>query len=210
MIAHVRGQLVHSAPDSVVVDVSGVGYRCLVPGSTRAMLPSVGQDVLLHTSFQVREDSMTLFGFLTREEFDLFELLLRVEGIGPKVALGVLSATTPESFRRAVAFEDITALCRVPGIGKKTAQRMVLELKDKVGAIGPVQPLSGISAQAALAGTLPEEGGDPFTDAVEALMQLGYARTDAVQALEKARREAGDSPAAETLVRLGLKHLFRG
>ncbi len=207
MIAHVRGQLVASAPDSVVVDVGGVGYRCLVPASTRSRLPGAGHEVLLHTSMQVREDSMTLYGFLTQEEYSLFELLLTVDGIGPKVALGVLSATTPDSFRRAVAFEDITALCRVPGIGKKTAQRMVLELKEKVGNVGPVQPLGGT-------GALPAEAvpaaADAFMDAIDALISLGYARVEAAQAIDKARKEAGDAPKTETLVRLGLKHLYRG
>ncbi|HLN62984.1 MAG TPA: Holliday junction branch migration protein RuvA [Symbiobacteriaceae bacterium] len=207
MIAHVRGQLVASAPDSVVVDVGGVGYRCLVPASTRSRLPATGHEVLLHTSMQVREDSMTLYGFLTQEEYSLFELLLTVDGIGPKVALGVLSSTTPDSFRRAVAFEDITALCRVPGIGKKTAQRMVLELKEKVGNVGPVQPLGGT-------GALPAEAvpaaPDAFLDAIDALMALGYARAEAAQAIDKARKEAGDAPKTETLVRLGLKQLYRG
>lgn len=208
MIAHVRGELVSSAPDSVVIDVGGVGYRCLVPTSTRSRLPAAGQSVLLFTSLQVREDSMTLYGFLSAEEYELFELLLRVDGVGPKLALGVLSATTPDSLRRSVAFEDITALCRVPGIGKKTAQRMVLELKDKVGNIGPVQPLggTGMPAPAAVAAG----PADVFLDALEALLALGYVRADASQALDKARKEAGESPKTETLVRLSLKHLYRG
>jgi holliday junction DNA helicase RuvA len=211
MIAHVRGQLLASSLDSVVVDVGGVGYRCLVPASTRSRLPASGQEVLLHTSLQVREDSMTLYGFLSHEEYDLFELLLRVDGVGPKVALSMLSTTTPDSLRRAIAFEDITALCRVPGIGKKTAQRIVLELKEKVGAIGPVPALGGSDAAGAGSGAGAAPGAlDGFADALEALIQLGYSRPDAAQALEKAQTEAGDAPRAETLVRLGLKHLFRG
>lgn len=210
MIAHVRGLLAASASESVVIDVGGVGYRCLVPGSTRSRLPAAGQEVLLHTSLQVREDSMTLYGFLSQEEYDLFELLLRVDGIGPKVALGMLSTTTPDSLRRAIAFEDLTALCRVPGVGKKTAQRIVLELKDKVGAIGPV-PALGETAMAGAAGSA--SGGAPsdsYADALDALMQLGYSRVEAAESLAKARPEAGEEPRVETLVRLGLKHLFRG
>lgn len=208
MIAHVRGAIAALAADFAVVDVGGVGYRCQVPSSTRSRLPAVGQEVLLHTSFQVREDSMSLYGFLTLEEFNLFELLLRVDGVGPKVALGVLSASPPESFRRAVAFEDIPALCRIPGIGKKTAQRLVLELKDKLGAIGP-------TGEHALVAAVPAAGprameSDPGMEALEALMALGYSRPEAGQALVAARREAGEAPRTETLVRLGLKHLFRG
>jgi len=208
MIAHVRGTLVASSQDSVVVDVGGVGYRCLVSTSTRSRLPASGQEVTLQTSLQVREDSMTLYGFLTGEEYDLFELLLRVDGIGPKVALAVLSSTTPDSLRRAIAFEDVTALCRIPGIGKKTAQRMVLELKEKVGSIGPAVAASGTPETAA--GPLPPQPLDTIADAVDALMALGYTRTDAAQAVDKARREAGEQPKAETLVRLSLKHLYRG
>jgi len=207
MIAHVRGELVLASADSVVVDVGGVGYRCLVPSSTRSRLPAVGQTVMLQTSLQVREDSMTLYGFLTAAEYDLFELLLNVDGVGPKVALAILSATTPDSFRRAIAFEDIAALCRVPGIGKKTAQRMVLELKEKVGSIGPNAGVEPIGLGAVGGSALPT---DAYGEAVEALMALGYARVEATQALDRARKEAGESPTVETLVRLGLKHLFRG
>jgi holliday junction DNA helicase RuvA len=207
MIAHVRGPLARVGTDSVVVDVGGVGYRCLVPASTRNRLPAVGHEVLLHTSMQVREDSMTLYGFLSGEEYDLFELLLQVDGIGPKVALGVLSGSTPDAFRRAIAFEDITALCRVPGVGKKTAQRMVLELKDKVGSLGvaPIALTGSGTAEAAVAAAP-----DAYLDALDALVALGYARTDAAGALDKARKEAGENPKTESLVRLGLKHLYRG
>ncbi|MFZ5825581.1 MAG: Holliday junction branch migration protein RuvA [Bacillota bacterium] len=206
MIAHLRGELVAATADSVILDVNGVGYRCLVPSSTRSRLPSTGQSVHLYTSLQVREDSMTLYGFLTAGEYDLFELLLRVDGIGAKVALGVLSATAPDSFRRAIAFEDITALCRIPGIGKKTAQRMVLELKDKVGSVGPNTGVEPVGL-AAVSGAAP---GDVYAEAAEALSALGYSRVEAGQALDRARKEAGEAPTVETLVRLGLKHLFRG
>jgi holliday junction DNA helicase RuvA len=206
MIASVRGYVIATTPESVVVDVAGIGYRCLVPGSTRNRLPAVGHEVLLYTSLQVREDSLTLFGFLTSEEFNLFELLLRVDGIGPKVALGVLSATTSDGFRRAVAFDDITALCRIPGIGKKTAQRMVLELKDKIGHVGgPAENSAGVGAIALI-----EAEPDAALEAIEALTALGYAHVDAATAMEKARHEAGETATVELLVRLGLKHLFRG
>lgn len=206
MIAHLRGTLVAVAADSVVVDVSGVGYRCLVPSSTRSRLPATGEEVRLHTSLQVREDSLTLYGFITREEFDLFELLLRVEGVGPKVALGVLSSSTPENIRRAIAFEDITALCRAPGIGKKTAQRIVLELKDKVGTPVRAAAAAAVGApQSAETSVL-----DAYADALDALVQLGFSRSDAGVALERARAEAGEEAGAELLLRLSLKHLYRG
>ncbi|HEY3365834.1 MAG TPA: Holliday junction branch migration protein RuvA [Symbiobacteriaceae bacterium] len=204
MIAHVRGELAATMADSVVIDVGGVGYRCLVPNSTRSQMPGIGQQVRLHTSMQVREDSMTLYGFLTREEFDLFELLLKVESIGPKLALGVLSGSTTDGLRRAIALADVTALCRVPGIGKKTAQRIILELKDKVGAFGPSDD---VDAPMVTNVGVPQ---DVHDEALEALMALGYSRAEAAAGLEKAKREAGESPRLETLVRLSLKHLFRG
>lgn len=206
MIAHLYGEVVAVAPDSVVVDVGGVGYRCLIPNSTRSRLPSVGQMVRLLTSLQVREDALTLYGFLTPEEHELFTLLLRVDGIGPKVALGILSAITPESFRRAVALEDVATLCRLPGIGKKTAQRLLLDLKDKLGSLGP--GAGEEMAVLAAGGGSPE--GDAWSDALEALISLGYSRTEAARALDQARPEAGDAPTVERLVRLGLKYLFRG
>ena len=206
MIAHVRGTVAALGSDYVVVDVGGVGYRCQVPSGTRSRV-AAGQEVLLFTSMQVREDSISLFGFLSAEEYDLFELLLRVEGVGPKVALGVLSAIAPETFRRAIAFEDVTSLCRIPGIGKKTAQRMVLELKEKVGAMGPGDggAMVGVAAVDLKAGLQ-----DPGMEAMEALMALGYSRLESAQALQKARQETGESPRTEALVRLSLKHLFRG
>jgi len=207
MIAHLRGELVTATADTVVLDVGGVGFRCLVPSSTRSRLPATGASLQLFTSLQVREDSFTLYGFLTEAEFTLFELLLKVDGIGPKAALAVLSSTAPEAFRRAIAFEDIHALCRIPGIGKKTAQRLVLELKEKVGALGAGPGLAvGGPPAAEPAG----QAGDVWTEAAEALCALGYSRAEAAEALARARSEAGEKPAVETLVRLGLKQLFRG
>lgn len=206
MIAHLRGELVASLADSVIVDVGGVGYRCLVPTSTHGRLPELGQQVQLFTSLQVSEDALTLYGFVTSAEIDLFHLLLKVNGVGPKVALSVLSSMKPDAFCRAIAFEDLALLCKIPGIGKKTAQRLVLELKDKVGSLGPAPGAEGQP--------LPDAGeplpGDVWAEAVEALCSLGYSRAEASQALERARKEAGESPAVESLVRLGLKHLFRG
>nr|PZN73817.1 MAG: Holliday junction branch migration protein RuvA [Bacillota bacterium] len=204
MIAHLRGELVAAGADWVVIDVAGVGYRCLVPASTRTRLPAQGAAVQLYTYLQVREDALTLYGFLTPAEYELFELLLRVDGIGPKVALAVLSTTDPESFRRAVAFEDLDAICRVPGIGRKTAKRLVLELKDKIGALPAAAPApSGLGGAAA-------PGGDAWAEAFEALCALGYSRSEAAAALARVREEAGEALPVETLVRLALKQLYRG
>lgn len=207
MIAFVRGRLAWIGADAAIVDVSGVGYRVLVPDSTRRKLPPKGQVVELRTSFQVREDSMTLYGFVTEEEFELFELLLTVSMIGPKVALGVLSATTPADFRRAVAFDDITSLTRLPNIGKKTAQRMVLELKDKLGSLlVSDQDVPGITPAAALGAAAL---GDKWSEALEALVGLGYARPEAAAALERARPGVDQAAPVPELVRQGLRQLVR-
>lgn len=204
MIAHLQGRIVRTAPDHVVVDVNGVGYRVLVPASTRERLPPAGREVLLHTSLQVREDSLNLYGFLTPAELELFEALLSVNGIGPRVALGVLSAAPPDQIRRAIALEDTAFLTRLPQVGRKLAQRLVLELRDR---------LAGSPAGAA---TLPsggagEEARDPesraLADAVEALVGLGYSRPVALRALEEVRAAPGQETAA--LVRLALRWLGR-
>lgn len=205
MIAHLRGELVRAEAEAAVVDCGGVGYRCLVPASTRNRLPAIGSSVLLHTSFQVREDSMTLYGFLGAGELEFFELLLRVDGVGPKVALAVLSTLTPEQARRSIALEDVTALCRVPGIGKKTAQRIVLELKEKVGALpaGSIAPIE-------VGGLSPAAPGDRTAETIEALQALGYSRSEAAEAVARALKEAPEGAEVAVLVRLSLKQLYRG
>jgi Holliday junction DNA helicase RuvA len=206
MIAHVRGELIRAEADAAIVDCGGVGYRCLIPTSTRNRLPPPGSQVLLHTSFQVREDALTLYGFLTPEELGFFELLLRVDGVGPKVALALLSTLTPEQARRSIVLEDVTALCRVPGVGKKTAQRIVLELKEKVGSLsGGSIPVIDLHAGVAAA-----PAGDLVAETIEALQALGYSRTEATEALARARKEAPEGADVALLVRLSLKQLYRG
>lgn len=200
MIAFLRGRLAWSGADQAVIDVGGVGYRVYVPSSTRACLPEVGREVKVYTFLHVREDALTLYGFASEAEFQLFELLLGVSGVGPKVALGILSGVTPEGFRRAVVCEDLATLTHIPGVGKKTAQRLILELKDKVGAVGPIS-----TEMIAAAG--PSLPGDAWAEALEALVSLGYSRAEAGQALEKSKSAAGENPSPEQLVRLGLKAL---
>lgn len=200
MIAFLRGKLAWSGTDQAVIDVGGVGYRVYTPSSTRARLPEAGREAKIYTYLHVREDALTLYGFTSEDEYQLFELLLGVSGVGPKVALGILSGVTPEGFRRAVVFEDLATLTNIPGVGKKTAQRLILELKDKVGAIGPV-PTEMIAA------TSPGLQGDAWSEALEALVSLGYSRVEAGQALEKNKGAAGTDPLPEQLVRLGLKAL---
>ena len=188
MIARLRGTLISRGATSVLVDVHGVGYQVAIPLSTFAHLGPPGHDVVLFTHLAVRENSMELFGFYTEAEKEIFELLLGVNGIGPKLALAVLSGAEVRVLRRAIATGDADLLVAVPGIGRKTAQRILVELKEKVGeaweeAAAPVS-----------AGT---------TDAVDALVALGYPRAFAsTQVQQAARGEPGLS--TEALVRRAL------
>ncbi|MHB9146009.1 MAG: Holliday junction branch migration protein RuvA [Symbiobacteriia bacterium] len=206
MIAFLRGQVAALGEDHVIIDVNGVGYRALVPGSTRTRLPEVGKEVFLWTFLQVREDGVALFGFKDEDEYHVFLLLQSVTGIGPKLALSVLSAVTPDTFVLAVAREDLGLLTKVPGVGKKTAQRLCLELKDKVGTLPAAV---GEQVAAGLAPALP--AGDDYAQAGEALLSLGYSRGEVAATLEQLRRQQTDGQAVttENLVRQALRLLVR-
>lgn len=154
---------------AVILDVGGVGFRVHVPSSALAQMPAIGQTVELQTYLCVRENELSLFGFATQEEHDLFVSLLGVPGIGPRTALSILSTFSPETLRQAVTQGDAQALTRIPGIGRKTAQRLVLDLKDRIGP--PEEPWQGSGIQA----------GD--ADAISALTALGYSIAEAQSAL---------------------------
>ncbi len=201
MISFLRGSLVRTGAQTVVLEVGGVGYELVVPTSTLARAPAPGETTTLYTHLQVREDSLVLFGFASPAECQLFRLLLGVTGIGSRAALGILSATTPERFLMAVAFEDVAALTRLPGVGKKTAQRLILELRERIG-----YPLADVVAGQAPAAA-PAHG--PAEEAAEALVALGYPRSEAAEAVRRARAELGPDANAKALVRHGLKHLAR-
>ncbi len=175
MIAYLKGQISHLFVDFCFIDVGGVGYRVFVPLSSRQQL-SVGLNVTLFTSLQVREDALLLYGFITQGEYELFIYLTSISGVGPKVALSVLSVMRPDVFRLAVIQNDITALTKIPGIGKKTAERMILELKDKIGA--------GDSLLATAATGLKAADTDQLSEVVAALTALGYSRSESMSVLQ--------------------------
>jgi Holliday junction DNA helicase RuvA len=199
MITYLEGVLREVLPTQVVVEVHGVGYEVLIPLSSYDRLPTPGQTVRLLTHLQVREDAHTLFGFASAEERDLFRLLVnRVSGVGPKLALAVLSGMDVGRFKAAVVDSDIASIAKISGLGKKTAERIVLELKDKVGVAA--------AWEAAGAAQAPGAGGRAANDAVLALIALGYKQADAarvVRAVAADRSEAG----TEELVRLALQGL---
>ena len=191
MISVLEGTLIEKRPSDVVVDVAGVGYRAIVPLSTYRGLPETGARTRLLTHLIVREDSLELFGFLTPGEREIFRALISVSGIGPKLGLAVLSGLSPDVFHRAVIDEDLGLLTSVSGIGKKTAQRMIVELKEK---------LSGMDVSSIGGGDGPEREGTG--DAVRALVQLGISRAAAREAVLRVERDAGcDLPIEEVIKR---------
>jgi holliday junction DNA helicase RuvA len=198
MIAFLRGRLIEALPTQVIVDVNGVGYAVLIPLSSYDRLPAPGQEVTLLTHLAIREDAHVLYGFMTSAERDLFRLLIdTVSGIGPKIALNVLSGTSVVAFRGAVAEGDVKALSRIHGVGKKTAERIVVELKDKLGS-------TAVWEAASARHTLPAAD-QRLNDAVLALMALGYKQVEAHEAVRAAQAELGPEATVEVLVRAALK-----
>jgi len=204
VITFLRGKLVEALPTQVVMEVHGVGYEVLVPLSSYDRLPAAGSEVLLLTHLAIREDAHLLYGFLTAAERDLFRLLIHtVSGIGPKIALGVLSGMSIASFRSAVAAGDVKALSSVQGVGRKTAERIVVELRDKLGGFGLVgsvpSPVSGGSIAA-----IPGED-TRGVDAVAALMALGVKPAEAHDSVRAALAMLGAEATVEQLIRACLR-----
>ena len=195
MIYSVNGTLIHTEPGAAVVECGGVGFKCLTSMGTLRTLPAPGAQVKLYTKLNVREDAMDLFGFATLAELNCFQLLTSVSGVGPRVALSILSELSPEKLALAVAAGDSKALTRANGVGAKLAQRIVLELKDKVKKMG-----GGVLEGFAPAGGVPSAAGNA-ANAVSALSVLGYTPTDAASVAAK----FDSSLPTEELIRLALK-----
>jgi Holliday junction DNA helicase RuvA len=200
MIAQIRGRLASKEPHRVVVDVSGVGYQIAIPLSTFYQLPDVPGEVFLYTHTHVREDAIQLFGFHTRDEQTLFELLQGVAGIGPRLATNILSGISVDELVPALSEGNVTRLRAVPGVGKKLAERLVVELREKVGS-------------ARLAETATTPAGPPpvldraLEDVTSALVNLGCSRKEAARAAEAARQELGSAAEFEKLIKAALRAL---
>ncbi len=198
MITFLQGKLVEALPTRVTVAVNGVGYEVLIPLSSFEKLPPIGSEVKLLTHLSIREDAHVLYGFMSSAERDLFRLLIStVSGVGPKIALNILSGMSPVAFRAAVARGDVRALSQISGVGRKTAERIVVELKDKLGAAGVWEAASAERALSA------EE--QRLNDAVLALVALGYKQSEAYNAVRKALAAVGPQGTVEDLVRAALK-----
>jgi len=198
MITFIHGTLVEALPTQVTVDVHGVGYEALIPLSSFDKLPAIGKEIKLLTHLAVREDAHVLYGFMTGPERDMFRLLVNtVSGIGPKIALNILSGMNVTALRGAVAKGDVKSLSQISGVGRKTAERIVVELRDKIGAAGAWE---AASAERALS-----PADQKINDAVLALIALGYKQIEAHESVKAALGSFGEKATVEELVRACLK-----
>ena len=202
MISYIRGKLTAIEEDKVIVDVGGVGYGIFLSHQAMSLLPQTGNEVKLHTYLNVKEDAMQLFGFLTRDDLNVFKLLIGVSGIGPKGGQSILSVLSPDDLRFAVMAGDVKAISSAPGIGKKTAEKLIIELKDKLSiedalehAVSDAEPLSGRM-----------QGSEIQSEAVQALTALGYGSTEALRAVKQV--EITETMDVETLLKQALKHML--
>ncbi|MBO5486445.1 MAG: Holliday junction branch migration protein RuvA [Eubacterium sp.] len=204
MIAFVKGRLDTVCEDRIIMENQGIGYEILVPGSVLSSLPPTGQEMKIYTYTYVREDALQLYGFLTRDELNMFRLLITVSGIGPKGALGILSVMDVDTLRFAILARDSKAIAKAPGIGAKTAAKLILELKDKCSVedmldSGEKRQSGGVDTGAA-GGTNAAQG-----EAIEALVALGYSPTEATAAVRKT--EVTEDMTVEDVLKLSLKNL---
>ncbi|MEK7842407.1 MAG: Holliday junction branch migration protein RuvA [Deltaproteobacteria bacterium] len=204
MIAHIKGKIIHKSPESVIVDVGGVGYEVYIPLSTYYKLPDLEEYVSLNTYTHVRDDALQLYGFLTPMEKDIFQMLIAVSGIGPKLARNILSGIPADDLISAVSSADIARLKAIPGIGGKTAERLVVELKDKMAVIDRSRE-QGVGSQ---------EFGSRYDsisrDVYSALVNLGYKGPMADKAIEKAKKTNTSAATFESLLKESLKALAHG
>lgn len=201
MIAFVKGSLAEVELDRVIIDVGGVGYNVFVSSYTISRLPLEGNEVKLYTYLNVKEDLMQLYGFLSKDELRIFKLLIGVNGIGPKGGLGILSYLTPDDLRFAVMSNDVKAISAAPGIGKKTAEKLILELKDKLGSIEPEEVTTSESVTRNVSFSREIQ-----TEAVQALVTLGYGSTEALRAVTNVMTEQEES--VEEILKKALKFLI--
>ena len=203
VITFLHGRLTHALPTQATIDVNGVGYEVFIPLSSYDKLPMIGQSIEMLTHLHVREDAHILYGFMTAPERDLFRLLVNhVSGIGPKLALAVLSGMSVNNFKTAVVNNDVALLSKISGLGKKTSERIVLELKDKVGVAAAWEAASATHAPT------PEQ--EQANEAVLALIALGYKQVDGHKAVRDLQEKEGAGKTAEELVKLALKRLAAG
>lgn len=202
MISYIRGELVSIEEEKVIIDVNGVGFGIYMPGQAMNQLPAIGEKVKLHTYMNVREDAMQLFGFLTRDDLKVFKLVIGVSGIGPKGGLSILSQLSPDELRFAVMAHDVKAISAAQGIGKKTAEKLIIELKDKL-SIEDVLEKESDSVQSVHHGV---SSNQVQAEAVQALVALGYGNSEALKAVKKV--ELDENTTVEEVLKLALKYIM--
>lgn len=198
MIAHLKGQLTYKSPEHTIVDVNGVGYQVFTPLSTYYALPSIGQTVSLRVHTRVREDELKLFGFLTEQELTIFQKLITINKVGPRLALGILSGMPPKDLLSAVMNNDYAKLSTIPGVGKKTAERLTMEMKDKLAdmALEMEHPVDFTSKEQGF-----------YDDALSALINLGYKKPVAEKALKTIYTQNGKDASLEEIIKESLNIL---
>jgi len=201
MIGFLRGKLVHKAPPLLVLDVQGVGYELEAPMTTFYDLPLVGTEVMLHTHLVVREDAHSLFGFAHEADRALFRTLIKITGVGPKLALAILSGQSAEAFQQCIRNNDTQALVRLPGVGKKTAERLVIELRDRL----PMMVVGNIGVPKTSETSLPTAN-NPQQEAISALCSLGYKPLDATKMVQNINSQ---DKSCEDIIRLALQNAVR-
>ena len=199
MIARLSGTLIEKSVTQCIVDVHGAGYRVVVPLTTFYELPEVGQPVVIHVHTHVREDAIHLYGFHDQEEQSVFQLMISVSGIGPKLAINILSGIAAGELIRAVLEDDVKRLTGIPGVGKKTAERMILELKDKAAKLSKeLIPAGAVTAKT---------GAQVKEDALSALVNLGYKGSAVKEVIDRILREAPETPSLDQLLKRALRNL---
>ena len=201
MISFLKGFIEEKSEKSIFLDVHGVGYEIYMPTGSSSMLPAVGEEVKIHTYLQVSENGIGLYGFLTKDELNVFKLLITVNGIGPKGAVGILSVLTANELRLAVLSDDDKAISKAPGIGAKTAKKLILELKDKFHLEDALEEIAEPVKVTARGGAM----NDSHAEAVQALTALGYSNSDALKAVKLA--DVGEQMTTEELLKAALKQL---
>lgn len=201
MIAYIKGILIQATSSFAIIETSGLGYKVFIPSSLLGKLPQIQEQVILHTSFVIRELSQTLYGFLSSQERDLFEALMNVTGIGPKMALSVIGHLSGSELHQAILNHDIITLSKVPGIGKKTAERLIIEMRDKIAALLPLDPSEfTVSLKS-------DPQAQKISDAMSALINLGYNQMTAQKAMKKTLKDLPENSELGDLITAALKNM---
>lgn len=200
MYAFIRGELIQATPTTVIIETAGVGYLIYIPANVFPKLPQIGSRMLVYTSYVVRELSQTLYGFLSMQECEVFEILMGVTGIGPKIALSIIGHLHLTDLQQAIASHDLATISKVPGIGKKTAERLIIELRGKLTSQLPPDP-SDRSIQ------VPQHQAQKISDAMGALINLGYNQATAQKAIKKTLQDAPEEIDLASLITGSLKHI---